>query len=276
MRRSLVIVAGFAASLGLAALLFLPRPHAPPAADPAHTAAASAPVALPPPPAPAPTATEIADATPAPPPSAAAPPAAAPPAAAPPAAAPAPPQELPTVEVKQRPVHSVPDDTPPPRPVTLLGREALAAAPQAMERRAPPPAPKPKETPAVVIVGAAHADDGVSLTVRGRVVSLFGVRAPQHGDRCAAAPGPSPRACADVARDALAARLSGNATVSCRVPPGQRGGASAAVCLDSTGVDLAGFLVGAGFVLADPAQSYDYVGAESVARSFRRGLWHYR
>jgi endonuclease YncB( thermonuclease family) len=185
--------------------------------------------------------------------------------------------DLPTVEVKPRPVHTVPDDTPPPAPVKLLGRDGAMLAPPAPEtvaRRAPPPVPK--QMAAIVISGAARVDDSVSLSVRGRIVPLFGVRAPGSGDRCAVAPGPSPRACGAVAREALAARLRADTTVSCRVPPGQRGGRGAAVCLDSTGVDLAGFLVGAGFALADPAQSYDYVGAEGVARSFRRGLWRYR
>ncbi len=265
MRRSLLIVAGSALSLGLAALLLSPRPGAPVAADPVRAAATQ--LAAIPPAAPAPAVALIADAAPAASPAAAAPAAAAPP---PPAALP----DLPTIEVKPRPIHTVPDDTPPPRPVTLLGRDPPAGAPQAFAHNAPPPAPK--QSPAIVIVGAAHADNGVSLTVRGRVVPLFGVRAPKHGDRCAVAPGPSPRACAEAAREALAVRLSANATVSCRVPPGQRHGGSAAVCFDSTGVDLAGFLVGAGFVLADPAQSHDYVGAETVARSFRRGLWRYR
>ncbi len=255
MRRSLVIAAGFALCLGLAALMLSPRPGVPGAANPAG--AVAAPLAAVPPAAPA--VRPIADAAPA-----------TPPAAAPPAAAP----DLPTIEVKPRPVHTVPDDTPPPRPVTLQDGDPLAGMPQAVARSVPPPAPR--QTPAIVIVGAAHADNSVSLTVRGRIVPLFGVRAPKRGDRCAAVPGPSPRACAEVARDALATRLHADANVSCRVPPGQRGGGGAAVCLDSTGVDLAGFLVGAGFVLADPAQSYDYVGAETIARSFRRGLWRYR
>jgi endonuclease YncB( thermonuclease family) len=266
MRRSFVVAAGSALGLGLAVVFLSPRPNVP--VTPSSVHAAVAPIAVVPSAPPPPAATRIAEAAPTPSPA----PAPSPPAAnQPPASLP----DLPTVEVKERPVHTVPDDTPPPRPVTLLGREPLGDAPQVLAHNVPPP-PAPKESPAIVIVGAAHADSDVALSVRGRVVPLYGVRAPKHGDRCAVSPGPSPRACAEVARDALAQRLGQNATVSCRVPPGQRGGASAAVCLDSAGVDLAGFLVGAGFVLADPGQSRDYVGAESVARSFRRGLWRYR
>lgn len=85
-----------------------------------------------------------------------------------------------------------------------------------------------------------------------------------------------PRSCADVARDALAARLAAERTVSCRVPPGQSHGAQAAVCVDAAGTDLGGFLVAEGLALADPARSYQYVGAEGAARSFRKGLWRYR
>jgi endonuclease YncB( thermonuclease family) len=272
MRRSFVVAAGSALALGLAVVFLSPRPDVPETSSAVR--AAAAPVAVIPPAAPQPPPTRVADAAPAA--SSALPPS--PPAAtqtpvparSPPAVVP----DLPTVEVRELPVHAVPDDTPPPRPVTLLGRNRPGDAPQLLAHNAPPPAPR--QSPALVIVGAAHADSGVSLTVRGRVVPLYGVRAPRGGDRCAVSPGRVPRSCAEVARDALAARLGASATVSCRVPPGQRGGGSAAVCLDSTGVDLAGFLVGAGFVLADPAQGRDYVGAERIARSFRRGLWRYR
>ena len=269
MRLSFAITAALAVGLGLAVEL-LPRQHSTPvAANPTRAAAA---VALLPAP-PAPSAAPLADAVTAPP--AAPAPGVTPLADAAPANAPSP--DLPTIEVKPRPVHTVPDYTPPPAPVTLREQDGHELAPPAEEtaaRRAPPP--MPKQEAAVVISGTARVDDGVSLNVRGRTVPLFGVRAPKGGDRCAAAAGPAPRACGDVARDALAARLRANTAVSCRVPPGQRGGGDAAICLDSTGVDLGGFLVGQGFALADPAQSYDYVGAESVARSSRRGLWRYR
>ena len=51
---------------------------------------------------------------------------------------------------------------------------------------------------------------------------------------------------------------------------------SPAICLDGDGVDLGGFLVAEGLALADPAQSYDYVGAEGIARAQKRGLWLFR
>ncbi len=259
MRPTLLTLAGLVLSIWLATQLLPLRQSPRVVADPVPAADAAA--------APAPGPVQLAD-------EAAPPPADSAPAPPPTIAAPAPPPDLPTVDVKARPVHTVPDYTPAPAPVTVLGRDGNALAPpETVARRAPP---APKQVAAAVISGAARVDNSVSLSVGVRIVPLFGVRAPANGDRCAVAPSPSPRGCGEVARDALAARLRFNATVSCRVPPGQRGGRGAAVCLDSTGVDLAGFLVGAGFALADPAQSYDYVGAETVARSYLRGLWRYR
>jgi endonuclease YncB( thermonuclease family) len=81
--------------------------------------------------------------------------------------------------------------------------------------------------------------------------------------------------CAEQAQGILAARLAQKANVSCRFPGAARED-GAAICLDGDGVDLAGMLVAEGLALADPAQSYDYVGAESVARSQKRGLWLFR
>jgi endonuclease YncB( thermonuclease family) len=186
--------------------------------------------------------------------------------------------DLPTIAVPQRPAHTVPDsDSAPPRPVTLKerdGRDITSRSPPQMAARHLPSAPP--QLPALTISGPARVDQAAALMVRGRSVLLFGVRAPQAGDRCAASAGMAPRACHEVARELLAARLRGNDTVFCRVPRGQRNGATAAVCLDARGVDLGGLLVGEGFALADPKQSYDYAGAEGVARSARRGLWRYR
>jgi endonuclease YncB( thermonuclease family) len=182
--------------------------------------------------------------------------------------------DLPTIAVPPRAVHAVPeDDSPPPKPVTLLGRDGRDITPRTPPRVAAPI--PPPTAPAAIISGAARVSDGVSLTVLGRPVQLFGVRPPQKSDRCAVGKGAA-RPCAEVAREALAGRLKTNAVISCRVPPGQSRPISAAVCVDATGADLAGFLVAEGFALADVGQSYDYVGAEGVARSFRRGLWRYR
>lgn len=173
--------------------------------------------------------------------------------------------DLPSVDVPARPVHVVPpDDGKPARPVTVTGRGTPDAHAAAL----------PTATPAV-IKGPATLAAGLSLRVGDRSIELFGVKLPHSGDRCAGTT-PSSGNCGELARGALAARLKANAAVSCRVPPGQRRAVPAALCVDASGVDLAGFLVAQGFALADPAQSYDYVGAETAARSQKRGLWRYR
>jgi endonuclease YncB( thermonuclease family) len=189
--------------------------------------------------------------------------------------APRPVADLPVIEVAPRAVHVVPDsDTPPPHPVTFEGSDGRPLTRQPAQPAASAPAPSPR-TP-TQITGAARVTDVVSLDVLGRPIQLFGVKPPQSGDRCGAGTQIAARACGDVAREALAARLRNNATVFCRVPAGQREHRSAAICTDSSGVDLGGFLVAEGLALADSTQSYDYAGAEGVARSFRRGLWRYR
>jgi endonuclease YncB( thermonuclease family) len=204
------------------------------------------------------------------------------PAASPPTSAGArsPLPELPTVEVTTRATHVVPDGDPPPaRAVILRGRDGRDMTPRLSSASAvrAPPASAPAPSPPATFQGPARVGDATSLTLRGRAIALFGVRAATPGDRCASGANPVPRACSDVGRETLAARLSGNPTVSCRVPPGQRVSAmAAAICHDANGVDLGGLLVAEGFALADPGQSYDYVGAEGVARSLRRGLWRYR
>jgi endonuclease YncB( thermonuclease family) len=172
-------------------------------------------------------------------------------------------------------VHTVPGyEPPPPAPVTFDGRAAGTAVPQLSERRAPPP--MPVQRPTQTVSGVAQLGELLSLSIGGHTLPLFGVRLPATGDRCSVERSGAPRACREMARAALATRLGAGVTVSCRIPPGQRHHRAAAICLDSRGVDLGGLLVGEGLALADRTQSYDYVGAEGVARSLRRGLWRFR
>jgi endonuclease YncB( thermonuclease family) len=183
--------------------------------------------------------------------------------------------DLPTVEVTQHPEHTVPegDAPPPPQPVTIKGRDGSVTA----LRTPPPPAHySPSLPPVTRISGAARVTDVVSLSVLGRAVHLFGVRAPQASDRCPSRDSTAPRLCSEAGRGALMARLAANADIVCRVPPGQRAPVPAAVCHDAGGADLGGMLVAEGFALADPTQSYDYFSAEAAARQLRRGLWQFR
>jgi len=180
--------------------------------------------------------------------------------------------DLPTVDVPDRPIHTVPEDEPVIPKVTLLDRKGNEIASRRMVLTAPRAVPLP--TRPAIFTGSAQATGGVALAVAGRPVHLFGVRVADPRDRCGLGPGDS-RSCTEVARDALAQRLKRYPTVSCHMPAGQRG-EPAAVCIDASGTDLGGFLVAEGFALADTNQSYEYFGSEGVARSFRRGLWHNR
>jgi endonuclease YncB( thermonuclease family) len=129
--------------------------------------------------------------------------------------------------------------------------------------------------PGAVFNGKGSAAGGTTVSVAGHNFRLFGVRLAEPRDRCGLGAGDN-RSCGDVARDALAQRLQHYPQLACRVPPGQRRSDQAAICTDNSGTDLAGFLVGEGYALADTNQSFDYFGAEGVARSNRRGLWRYR
>jgi endonuclease YncB( thermonuclease family) len=129
--------------------------------------------------------------------------------------------------------------------------------------------------PGATFDGRGSAAGGAMVSVSGRNIRLFGVRLAEPRDKCGLGTGDN-RSCNDVARDALMQRLQHYPNVACRVPPGQRGNDQAAICTDSSGTDLAGFLIGEGYALADTNQSFDYFGAEGLARANHRGLWRYR
>ncbi|MBV8653720.1 MAG: hypothetical protein JO255_19825, partial [Alphaproteobacteria bacterium] len=152
---------------------------------------------------------------------------------------------------------------------TAPAQTAVATPPQA------PPGGAAPQGAAVQIAGPAQASGAATLVIFGRPIRLFGVRPPGAADRCAPAnaAGADALPCTEQAHRALMARLAPNAGVSCRVPAPSAAGA---ICLDAQGVDLGGLLVAEGLALADPSQSYDYVGAESIARTQHRGLWLFR
>jgi endonuclease YncB( thermonuclease family) len=190
----------------------------------------------------------------------------------------APPADLPTVVVNPHPVHVVPDQEPPPPPhVTFRDSEGRDRSSKAVAWHAPPSMHRSSFVPTPLLIsGSASLAEGLSLSLRGRALHLFGVKLPPAGERCAGEEAGAPRPCEEVAREALASRLRTNDDVSCRVPPGQRVLPAAASCSDASGVDLGGYLVAQGWALADLTQSYEYVEAESAARASRRGLWNYR
>jgi endonuclease YncB( thermonuclease family) len=186
---------------------------------------------------------------------------------------------LPTRAIPEWRTHTVPEDEVPPAPKPLdlrVPSGSSAALP-------PPPSYRPSTSApqqawsgggtGPQIAGTGEAAGAAALRVGGRPLHLFGIRPPASGDRCAAKGNTAP--CLEQAEGLLAAKLAGKAKISCRFPGAARPDGPA-ICLDGNGVDLAGVLVAEGLALADPSQSYDYVGAEGVARSQKRGLWLFR
>lgn len=123
--------------------------------------------------------------------------------------------------------------------------------------------------------GPAQATGTVSLAVGGHSVRLYGVLPPASNDRCALGTS-QPLNCADVTQAMLAARLAHSASVTCLLPAGVGATDPARICLDATGVDIAGYLVSEGLAVADRHATSGYAGAESIARSYGKGLWRFR
>jgi endonuclease YncB( thermonuclease family) len=185
--------------------------------------------------------------------------------------------DLPSVEIAPLIAHSVPADSeaePAPH-VTIEQRDGRILA-----ERAPPPPPAPSRRAIRValdpglVAGPARPIAGPILSVAGRTMRLFGVRAADAREHCGPGGGIA-ASCVTAANAALAARLGGNAAVSCTMPPGQKGDPGF-VCRDAAGVDLGGFLVAQGLALVDRGSSYQYLGAEDAARTAHQGLWRYR
>jgi endonuclease YncB( thermonuclease family) len=180
------------------------------------------------------------------------------------------------VKVAQHVVHAVPEDTSPlPAPghasslPTMGQSEEVRLGPHALPTQTAQSAFVPRQ-----FSGAATAIGGVELKVDSTPVALFGIKAAGNGDKCGAGNGSD---CLEAAKRALSDRIGATGHVSCRIPNPQHPGATAfAICLDPNGVDLSGFLIAQGLALADTGQSYDYVGAESVARNLKHGLWQFR
>ncbi|MGH6980377.1 MAG: hypothetical protein ACREFC_04145, partial [Stellaceae bacterium] len=199
-----------------------------------------------------------------------------PPQSAPSSVAPPP---LKTVDVAPRDIHPVPRHDAPMHQVTIVGRER--------EERAKPPK-HIADAPSDILAAASAKEEGVRLTgiaivtaplelnVAGKPLRLFGIKAPAGGDMCAPNPDYVARACPDVSRQALAARIGKDGEVTCHILASGGRDSLPAVCRDRTGADLATYLVSHGFALADPNDMVDYAAAETQAKTARSGLWSYR
>jgi endonuclease YncB( thermonuclease family) len=192
-----------------------------------------------------------------------------------------------TVELQSHEIHAVPPHDQPMRPVTIVNREDRApvghATPKHAELLSPPPrdegrAPvrSAKETNGVRLAGPAIVTAALELNVAGKPLRLYGVKPPASGDMCAPGTNYAARACPDVSRQALAARIGKDGEVTCRILATGGRQALPAVCADGTGTDLATYLVEHGFALADPNDMVDYSVAETHAKDAHTGLWSYR
>jgi endonuclease YncB( thermonuclease family) len=199
---------------------------------------------------------------------------------APPPPAPGPPPEpalpeLPEMAVGTHPIHEVPvDPTPAPTPGHALDASHGGRNAGQSDEVALGPSVKPLPSAPKQFNGLATPTGGVQLQVGTTTVELFGVKPPATSEVCGTG---NDSDCRAAAQRALAKQLGSSGKVSCHVPNIRPGVVIAfAICLDETGVDLGGYLIGAGLAVADTGQSYDYVGAESIARNLKQGLWHFR
>jgi|GEM_PF-3443080 endonuclease YncB( thermonuclease family) len=254
-RTGLVVFLGLIAVSGLSLWLMTVEPPPPP---PAATATA------PPLPAPAAPVVEVPVTEP---------PVAEPSAPVPPAAPELP--ALPELKLAEHPIHLVPQEPGPPPPTSgqPLDRQGAAHSPGQSDEVTFGAHPLAPAAPPRQFSGTATATGAVELKVDATEVALFGIKRAGERDRCGSAPGSD---CAAAARLALAQRVSAVGKVSCRIPNPRPGVTAYAICLDADGVDLSGFLIAQGLALADTGQSYDYVGAEGIARNLKRGLWQFR
>jgi endonuclease YncB( thermonuclease family) len=122
---------------------------------------------------------------------------------------------------------------------------------------------------AQVIEGPAKVIDGDSLTVGGAEVRLFGVDAPELSQTCF--DNASRVACGAMAKDMLESMIGGGA-LTCFGKGTDTYGRVVALCRTS-GVDIGGAMVAAGWATAFHRYGDDYTAAEMRARAQRTGIW---
>lgn len=124
---------------------------------------------------------------------------------------------------------------------------------------------------AQTIEGTATVIDGDSLKVGGTNVRLFGIDAPEYSQTCFSNGSSVP--CGVMAKDTLEGMIGGS-ILTCFRRGVDTYGRTVAVCRTS-GVDVAGALVEAGWAIAFRRYSDDYVATEARARAARAGIWQW-
>ena len=119
------------------------------------------------------------------------------------------------------------------------------------------------------VAGQARVNDGDTLEISGTRIRLFGIDAPELGQRCQA--GGELWICGGLARLMLEERISGR-MVACEKKDRDRYGRIVAVCR-AGGENLNAWMVSEGWALAYRQYSQAYVDEEARAKAARLGVW---
>jgi endonuclease YncB( thermonuclease family) len=121
------------------------------------------------------------------------------------------------------------------------------------------------------VTGAVQVVDAVTLTVGGRKLQLYGIKAPAPQDICPFRNRSIP--CGEVAATALMG-LTAGARVACETR-GDTGGMETATC-KADGYDLAEGMVYTGWARPVAGAPARYLAAQKKAQARRNGLWQGR
>ena len=123
---------------------------------------------------------------------------------------------------------------------------------------------------AETVAGPARLVDGDTLEIRGRIIRLHGIDAPETGQTCRDGTGRIYR-CGEEAENALR-RLTEGREVACTGDEEDRYGRLIATCR-SGGTNLSRAMVRAGWAVAFRRFSEDYLDEELEAAKANRGIW---
>ncbi|QDX28293.1 thermonuclease family protein [Sphingomonas suaedae] len=128
-------------------------------------------------------------------------------------------------------------------------------------------APTPAQSGSQQVTGVAKVSDGDTLVIAGERVRLFGIDAPEHGQRC----GPARTPCDIEASEALRRLTAGN-RVTCNWRERDRYDRPLGTCRVGKR-DLNAAMVAQGWAIAYRRYSEAYVREEATARAAQLGLW---
>ncbi|WP_162937334.1 thermonuclease family protein [Indioceanicola profundi] len=121
-----------------------------------------------------------------------------------------------------------------------------------------------------VLTGPAIAVEGDRLTIEGQEIRLYGIDAPDRGQKCVSGRGVE-YDCFEMSRLALE-RLLQAGSPTCTMLPGAKDDGRLARCTVN-GHDIGAFQVLAGWAMSYRRIAPDYAKQEALAMSRRRGLW---